>query len=193
MNITRGNQNKPPAPMPTPPANPMVSRPPAPAPEKRALSPEVEQHIMAWSNMQDENVRLREANDRLNREVALQRDLVNQKELMLEDERQRFKETDRIKDKYLRFAQEIYTRGDDLGTRLDDMVNGVKGQTITGIQLIKAIEEMRAQLTKMIMRAMDLAQQHEPDAAALNQAEDDIRKSLSVMREQGQTGEIGPS
>lgn len=99
--------------MPTPPPNPASQKRdmtiPAAA-DPRALHPAVQAHAMAWSEMLQEADQLRETVRKLTNDLMVQRDINQRLEFLLQDERQRLSEFDRLKDKYLRFAQEILTQ-----------------------------------------------------------------------------------
>lgn len=153
MRITPGNSQQ----QPTPPV-PSRPMPPAKVPtqEPAVLPPEVQAHIVAWTDMQTENAKLRKLVADLNNELELQRGLVQQKDFLLQDERARFLECDRMKEKYLRYAQEILTN----------------------------IGAGRDLIDKAHTRAMELAQKHEPKQP--DEIDDEIKKAVQQMRETAQ-------
>lgn len=120
----KGNQQK----MPTPPPNPMPKASPPPpmtipaATDPRSLHPAVQAHAMAWSEMLQEADGLRETVRKLTNELQVQRDINQRLEFLLQDERQRLSEFDRLKDKYLRFAQEILTETESARDLMDKAI-----------------------------------------------------------------------
>lgn len=130
--------------MPTPPPNPAPKAGPLTIPaaaDPRALHPAVQAHAMAWSEMLQEADQLRETVRKLTNDLQVQREINQRLEFMLQDERQRLSEFDRLKDKYLRFAQEILTHTEG------------------------AVD----MLQKARLRAMEAAQTHEPNRVQVEQ------------------------
>jgi len=125
------------------PEPPAMPPPPAMA-DPRALHPAVEEHAINWSNVLNENERLHGLVQKLTNDGEVDRRVLQEKDRALDAERARLAASDRLKEAYLRFAQEILTRGEDVGSRIDDL----------GSQL----KDLRNLLNRVIARAMDAAQ-----------------------------------
>jgi len=119
--LNRGNSQdktalpRPPMPKPQQPA----PQPQQAKPDPRVIPPEVEEHITKWRALIDENERLRAQVQDLTNHLIVARERQQDLEGALHNERTRLAATDRTRDTYGRYAQEIFTRLDDARQQLD--------------------------------------------------------------------------
>jgi len=138
-----------------PPAMPRAA-PPAMA-DPRTIHPAVQEHAKAVSNLYDENERLHALVQKLRNDIEVKGQVLEDKDRTIDAERARLAASDRLKEAYLRFAQEILTRGEDVCNRIDD----VRSQTT------KMLDDVRSQMAKVITRAMEVAQNAAPPTEEL--------------------------
>ena len=122
--------------------------PPLPAVDMRTMPPIVQEWATGVANLHDENARLHMTVQRLTNDLIVQRELNQEKDRAIDGERARLAASDRLKEAYLRFAQEILTRGEDVCNRIDD----VRGHTT------RMLDDVRNHMAKVITRAMEAAQ-----------------------------------
>jgi len=155
---SKGNAQKQPEKMPPPPPRPPAVRAPEPPQQQHLLPPEVEEHVIAWKRLHAENARLTTLVQKLENELVLARETIREKEMALDFERNRVAEHDRFKDKYLRFAQEILTRSDNVKARAADLM---------------------AECDTMVSRAMQCAHEHETPPAIAH-VEDQLQRAVDA-------------